>query len=150
MQRGMAEGTLGLVLGQPVSIMHCALAARRAFCHLPSALGQWPTWIIPPMRINLVTPFAEKDAVNALGARWDASKKLWYIVNVTDLTPFLRWIPNMEAAMEGSDAAPQMTKPRSSPPKPTKDSAPSTPVIEVPHCGCNVLPWEDCVHTAIS
>ncbi|HAL38579.1 MAG TPA: hypothetical protein DCP03_10880 [Polaromonas sp.] len=101
------------------------------------------------MRINLVTPFAEKDAVKALGARWDASKKLWYIVNVTDLTPFLRWIPNMEAAMEGSDAAPQMTKPRSSPPKPTKDSAPSKPVIEVPHCGCNVLPWEDCVHTAI-
>ena len=63
------------------------------------------------MRINLVTPFAEKDAVKALGACWDASKKLWYIVNVTDLTPFLRWIPNMEAAMEGSDAAPQMTKP---------------------------------------
>jgi hypothetical protein len=26
------------------------------------------------MRINLVTPFAEKDAVKALGARWDAAK----------------------------------------------------------------------------
>ena len=63
------------------------------------------------MRINLVTPFAEKDAVKALGARWDASQKLWYIVDVADLTPFLRWIPNMEAAKDGSDAGPQ-SKPK--------------------------------------
>jgi len=28
------------------------------------------------MRINLVTPFAEKEAVKALGARWDATKKI--------------------------------------------------------------------------
>ncbi|MDP2370491.1 DUF5710 domain-containing protein [Rhodoferax sp.] len=27
------------------------------------------------MRINLIAPFAEKDAVKALGARWDAAKK---------------------------------------------------------------------------
>jgi hypothetical protein len=33
------------------------------------------------MRINLLTPFAEKDAVKALGARWDAAKKCWYIVD---------------------------------------------------------------------
>ena len=74
------------------------------------------------MRINLVTPFAEKDAVKALGARWDSTRKLWYIVNVTDLAPFLRWIPNLEAATDNSDAggAPQMTKPGRSPRKPTK------------------------------
>jgi hypothetical protein len=28
------------------------------------------------MRINLVTPFAEKDAVKALGTRWDAATKV--------------------------------------------------------------------------
>jgi hypothetical protein len=44
------------------------------------------------MRINLVTPFAEKDAVKALGARWDPAKKLWYITDVADLTLFMRWI----------------------------------------------------------
>ena len=38
-----------------------------------------------PIRINLVTPFSEKDAVKALGARWDQVKKLWYIVDVADL-----------------------------------------------------------------
>ena len=69
------------------------------------------TSIIRQMRINLVTPFAEKDVVKALGARWDATKKLWYIVDVADLTPFLRWIPNMEAAMEDStDGATRPTK----------------------------------------
>ncbi|MEO7939829.1 MAG: DUF5710 domain-containing protein, partial [Burkholderiaceae bacterium] len=46
------------------------------------------------MRINLVTPFAEKDAAKALGARWDSAQKTWYVTNVTDLGPFLRWMPN--------------------------------------------------------
>ena len=42
------------------------------------------------MRIDLVTPFAEKDQVKALDARWDAAKRIWYIVEIEDLTPFLR------------------------------------------------------------
>ncbi|MFZ2295096.1 MAG: DUF5710 domain-containing protein [Polaromonas sp.] len=102
------------------------------------------------MRINLVTPFAEKDAVKALGARWDASKKIWYITDVADLTPFSRWIPSLDAAIEGSkDEATRLTK---NVPKASihQSMGPTTkPAIEVPHCGCNVLPWEDCVHTAI-
>lgn len=105
--------------------------------------------IIRNMRINLVTPFAEKDAVKALGARWDAIRKLWYITDVADLTPFLRWIPNMEAATEN---------PTSGATRPAKNTAKVTinqsnertpkPTLEVPHCGCHVLPWEHCVHTA--
>jgi hypothetical protein len=58
------------------------------------------------MRINLVTPFAEKDAVKALGARWDVTKKCWYITNVADLTPFARWIPNLDAAGDKSEEMP--------------------------------------------
>ncbi len=54
------------------------------------------------MRINLVTPFAEKDAVKSLGARRDSTRKVWYIQDVADLTPYLRWIPNLEAATEAS------------------------------------------------
>jgi hypothetical protein len=101
------------------------------------------------MRINLVTPFAEKDAAKALGARWDAAKKCWYVADVADLTPFLRWIPNMDAAMDNSagGGATSVTK---VPPKtrvnefkgPTTGSGPA-----VPHCGCDVQPWDDCVHT---
>ena len=96
------------------------------------------------MRINLVTPFAEKDAVKALGARWDATQKLWYIVDVSDLTPFLRWIPHEDAAMADSDAGASAPKTRSL--KAVAD--PTASVDQVPHCGCDVLPWNDCVHTA--
>jgi len=67
------------------------------------------------MRINLVTPFAEKDAVKSLGARWDATKKIWYIADVADLTPFLRWIPNLAAATE--DSTNGATRPKKSTPK---------------------------------
>jgi hypothetical protein len=95
------------------------------------------------MRINLVTPFAEKDAVKALGARWDATKKLWYIVDVDDLTPFLRWIPDMNAAMDDSPA----TRPAKSAKVNQFKGLTTMSVKDVPDCGCNVLPWEDCIHT---
>lgn len=44
------------------------------------------------MRINLQCPYSEKDAAKSLGARWDAGRKTWFIVDVEDLTPFMRWI----------------------------------------------------------
>jgi hypothetical protein len=100
--------------------------------------------IIPTMRINLVTPFAEKDAVKALGARWDPAKKVWYITDVADLTPFLRWIPKLEAACEPSGGAAKSaakTPAKQSPGVSTKST------VVVPHCGCQVLPWVDCEHT---
>jgi len=101
------------------------------------------------MRINLVTPFAEKDAVKALGARWDATKKLWYITNVSDLTPFMRWIPNMEAAMETStDDVKRSMKSTAKARVDHFQGLTTGSTIEVPHCGCEVLPWEDCAHTA--
>lgn len=102
------------------------------------------------MRINLVTPFSEKDAVKALGARWDGSKKLWYIADIADLTPFMRWIPNMAAATDRSavEVIPPKAKPKNAAPGASLASAPAKSVIAAPHCGCNVLPWDDCEHTA--
>ena len=93
--------------------------------------------IIRQMRINLVTPFAEKDAVKALGARWDASKKLWYIVDVADLTPFMRWIPNMEVATENAVTAsqPQAKKTSSALSQKPKAPTPSKSMSEVLHDG---------------
>jgi hypothetical protein len=100
------------------------------------------------MRINLVTPFAENDAVKSLGARWDAAKKCWYIVDIADLTPFARWIPNMDAAiaMSGSTAPP--AKPKFTlPPLPIAGTQPKSSNGKA-DCGCDVLPWKDCIHTA--
>jgi hypothetical protein len=99
------------------------------------------------MRINLVTPFAEKDAVKALGARWDGAKKLWYITDVTDLTPFMRWIPNLEAASEPSGAP---AKSAAKVPAKQSPGVITKPAIAVLHCGCKALPWDHCEHSAIA
>ena len=45
------------------------------------------------MRTNLKVPFAEKDAAKRLGARWDAARKVWYVEDLENLKPFLRWMP---------------------------------------------------------
>lgn len=84
------------------------------------------------MRINLKTPFAEKEEAKALGARWDPKKKCWYIQNVADLSPFARWITDSPASTSLEQTA--------------------GPVIThgavIAGCGCSVLPWEDCKHTS--
>ena len=103
------------------------------------------------MRVNLNTPFAEKDAVKALGARWDAANKLWYIKDVADLTPFMRWIPVVQVATErpatnstvSTCTAAKLPANQSGRGAITQSSKP------IPHCGCTVLPWEPCEHTAI-
>ena len=91
------------------------------------------------MRINLNCPYLEKDAAKSLGARWDGAKRTWFIEDIEDLTPFLRWIkPSTN------------TEPKSSVPKPRVDSKKmqGTTSSAVQHCGCyHVLPWEDCEHT---
>lgn len=94
------------------------------------------------MRINLVTPFAEKDAVKALGAKWDSSRKVWYVVDVPDLTPFRRWLPGEGAGLGGVGNMTRAARERSSSmPKVTEDQK------FAPLCSCDVLPWEDCEHT---
>jgi hypothetical protein len=100
------------------------------------------------MRINLVTPFAEKDTVNALGARWDATEKVWYITDVADLTPFMRWIPDMEKAMGNSvGSATQATGNARVAPIGRSEGVITTSEVKVVGCDCKVLPWEDCEHS---
>ena len=40
----------------------------------------------------LSCPYAEKNECKALGARWDAVRKKWYVPAGQDLTPFTRWL----------------------------------------------------------
>ena len=44
------------------------------------------------MRINLNVPFKEKDKARMLGAKWDSARKTWYVVDVDDIQPFIRWM----------------------------------------------------------
>lgn len=88
------------------------------------------------MRTNLQVPFAEKDQAKGLGARWDASKRIWYVQNVSDLTAFARWLP------QGGDAVP---------PSPKAGAGRKTEAASVVKTGshffkldCDCLPWVGC------
>ena len=87
------------------------------------------------MRINLNCPYEEKDAARALGARWDPGRKTWYIADVEDLTPFMRWISADKKKAPGRKVDHHA-------PKTTSSS------VAVQSCGCDhIPPWEDCEHT---
>lgn len=90
------------------------------------------------MRINLTNAgYHDRGLVKALGARWDAGRKVWYIENMEDLTPFMQFMP--------TKFQPQPETPK----KPSKRAMPRTTTSKAVHdCGCTDMPpWEDCVHT---
>ena len=37
-------------------------------------------------------PYVQKDEAKRLGARWSAAERKWYVQDVENLAPFLRWI----------------------------------------------------------
>lgn len=41
--------------------------------------------------ISLKVPFSEKDQAKALGARWNAEQKLWYVPQGVEAAPFAQW-----------------------------------------------------------
>src|SRR5574343_308857 len=95
------------------------------------------------MRINLNCPYAEKDIAKSLGARWDTARKVWYIVDVEDLTPFMRWIGGQD---NGRLLEPFNRKAHSS--RKDRKAGATTKSAYVHYCGCDhILPWEDCEHT---
>lgn len=60
----------------------------------------------------LNVPYAEKDAAKALGARWDAAVKKWYVPANKDVALFAKWqvefglgqLPNGEAKNSKADS----------------------------------------------
>ena len=44
------------------------------------------------MRVNLQVPYRDKDQAKQLGARWDAARKVWYVIDAPDLVPFMPWL----------------------------------------------------------
>ena len=47
------------------------------------------------MRTYLQVPYVEKDKAKGMGARFDMSRKEWYVPDGVDLVPFLKWVPNV-------------------------------------------------------
>lgn len=48
-------------------------------------------------RVFLKVPFAEKDTAKSMGARWDASRKKWYVPQGLDPALFSRWNADVKA-----------------------------------------------------
>jgi DNA helicase-2/ATP-dependent DNA helicase PcrA len=44
-------------------------------------------------RQDLKVSYADKDVVKAMGAQWDATRKVWYVREGLDVEPFRAWIP---------------------------------------------------------
>ena len=45
-------------------------------------------------RIELNCPFQDKEQAKALGARWDPTRRKWYVNAGMDLHPFRQWMPH--------------------------------------------------------
>lgn len=69
----------------------------------------------------LTVPFAQKDKAKALGARWDAVQKQWYVPAGLELTSFQAWLPSGQttiaivASTSGDLIAPLETHPTEKP-----------------------------------
>lgn len=53
-------------------------------------------------RVNLNVPYAQKNVVSALGARWDKTNKVWYVPAGKDSAPFASWIDKGPKTFEPS------------------------------------------------
>lgn len=42
--------------------------------------------------VFLTVPYAEKDAAKALGARWNPTRKRWYVPDGVATEPFAKWL----------------------------------------------------------
>ena len=42
-------------------------------------------------KVYLNVPFSQKDAAKALGAKWDAAQKKWYVLDDKELSLFSQW-----------------------------------------------------------
>ena len=90
--------------------------------------------------IVLKVPYAEKDEAKALGARWNPTRKCWYVPDGKPTEPFAQWIDASASAGAVSASKAGGAVPAS------RDAHGAKPVIgskyvELPHA-CN--PFEEC------
>lgn len=71
--------------------------------------------MIATANIALKVPFSEKDQAKALGARWNAESKHWYVPQGVESAPFEKWFTN----------SPPPAAPASVATKPVKSVAPA-------------------------
>jgi hypothetical protein len=55
--------------------------------------------------VFLTVPYAEKDAAKALGARWNPTRRRWYVADGVATEPFAKWIDAASASASTSTSA---------------------------------------------
>ena len=69
------------------------LAANLARTRVDTGAGAGTgTGTAQSVRHELKVPYAEKNDAKALGAEWDATRKVWHVAAGVDLKPFARWL----------------------------------------------------------
>lgn len=63
-------------------------------------------------RTYLTSKFEERAQVKALGARWDADVRKWYVPEGVDLDPFSAWLPALRDGGSVRSAAPRASESR--------------------------------------
>jgi hypothetical protein len=56
------------------------------------SVGPNPNWLGGRRILYLHVPFADKDTVKALGAKWNTDRRMWWIFADVNRTPFLPWL----------------------------------------------------------
>ncbi|MFA9441552.1 DUF5710 domain-containing protein [Uliginosibacterium sp. sgz301328] len=76
-----------------------------------------------------------------MGARWDATRKVWYVMSPPNLASFQRWLPGSAAQSESSRS---LATPRTSAPR--KDFSEGQTVAGTGYfaLACDCLPWVGC------
>lgn len=67
--------------------------------------------------ISLKVPFNEKDQAKALGARWNAELKQWYVPQGVNAAPFEKWFTDTPSTAKGATKAATQTTANNSPPE---------------------------------
>ena len=95
----------------------------------------------------LTVPFAEKDQAKALGARWNAAQKKWYVPDGANSTLFEKWQPQAMAVSASNSTSASASA--------SKSVAKGASMMEV---GLTItgekylpldhdcIPWEPCAH----
>lgn len=92
------------------------------------------------MRVDLKVPFAAKEMAKKLGARWDAARKIWYVLDREDMAPFSQWSPTPHEASSAAPAAQQKAPAKT---LPSGKVHVGSDYVELPRV-CECLPWDVC------
>ena len=94
LQEGMQQWLTIVGASMESAVVDCVEETMRAQpCEIEKRICRLERALDPPTtgRTYLCVEYKDKDVVRALGAKWDAEQKKWYVPPGTSMSPFERW-----------------------------------------------------------